>query len=459
MTLSDFAHRLFDMNKTIRLANFLLILVLIASSTALAGGYEKTMLFSGRQAAMGGVGATLQGSQALYFNPAGLTKHNKEKAEISGQFSPSWIQFGGPVARDHQFLNSDTQFLPIFGGFASYQATPQLAFGVGAFVSGGSKVVYKNVDFSSATVPVTGTALSFPTFRPDIKSELSVAEYSIGAAYEVSPGFRVGAAWRIVQGNGSISTASFLQPPTVPTAVSLVNAIMDNLSDTEYNGFRLGAQYDEKTWGFGVGYRSNVDFVLSGTSKGKKQVVTSSTISEFTGSTANAATSFPAQFQLGGHVRLLSDQSLELFGEWSFTQYHSKAKKLKFSGYLYDTTTIDLDNFSVKQDWKNLNVFRFGTEYLGIKDYALRAGYAYTGQVTSAHWAQPTFMPAGYANSFTVGIGRYCLNHTLDLDLGFEYSIAKATVTPGDAGGALVTRPGEYQAKAVVVHSGVTYRF
>lgn len=416
------------------------------------------MLFSGRQAALGGVGATLQGSQALYFNPAGLSKHNKQKGEISGQFSPSWIQFGGPLARDGQFINSETQMLPIFGGFASYQATPELAFGVGAYVGGGSKVKYPNVDFSSATVPISGTSISFPTFRPDVTSSLAITEYSVGAGYEVAPGFRLGAAWRIVQGSGDISTLALLQPPTVPTGLSLVNAIMSNLSDVQYDGFRLGAQYDQRDWGFGASYRSKVDFVLNGTSKGKKQIATTSTITEFTGSAVNAETSFPAQYNLGGHVRLLSDRSLELFGEYSFTQY-SKVKKLTFAGTLNDSTPISMSNFNVTQDWKNLNVFRFGAEYLGIRDFALRGGYAYTGQVTPNRWAKPTFNAPGFANSFTAGIGHSMLKKTLDLDLGFEYSIANARVTILEADGATVTRPGEYQAKAVVIHSGVTYRF
>ena len=157
---------------------------LIMAQMGLGAGYERSVLWSGKHAGVAGSGAaTSRDSESLYFNPAGLA--DVKKLEVSGNFSPTWIQSKAPVTANNVQMTGDSLFVPAVGFTSAYKLSDSFGIGAGAFVTGGSRAKYSNVNIGLA-------------FNPDYLSEVTLMEYSLGVAYKVLPGFKVGAAWRIL---------------------------------------------------------------------------------------------------------------------------------------------------------------------------------------------------------------------------------------------------------------------
>ena len=77
---------------------FLMTAAALASAAPMAfgAGYERTVMWSGKQNGIAGSGvATVHDSEAIYFNPAGLA--NVDTLEASANFSPTWVGSKGPV--------------------------------------------------------------------------------------------------------------------------------------------------------------------------------------------------------------------------------------------------------------------------------------------------------------------------------------------------------------------------
>jgi long-subunit fatty acid transport protein len=402
--------------------------LILVAQMALGAGYEKSVMWSGKQAGVAGSGtATTKTSESLYFNPAGLA--DVKGIEVSGNFSPTWVQSKAPVTTNDAQLTGDSLFIPVGGFTAAYKLSDNLGIGAGAFVSGGTRAKYSNVNIGLG-------------FNPDYLSEINLMEYSLGVAYKVLPGFKLGAAWRILHATGKLS---------LPKA-ALGGAIhMDNLAATKYNGFRFGGQYEGDNWGMGLTIRTGIDFTLSGDLSLQTGASTSTSYG-----TGTAANSFPVEATLGGYYDASKD--LRLIAEYTYANY-AKNKQLDFTGSLLGGA-VNLANSPIKQEWKDLHVGRVAAEYRGWGESVLRAGYALVGQVTPKEYAAPTFSSPGTGHTITVGGGHSYLNKSLDLDLAFEYSFASGSVATSDIpAGNTTTKAGDYSSHALAGHIGATYRF
>jgi hypothetical protein len=78
--------------------------LLISHNVSYAGGFEKTVQWSAKNSAIGGAAASsVDGADALYFNPAGLVDNQSgKKAEISANFSPTVGQFECPFDQSYK---------------------------------------------------------------------------------------------------------------------------------------------------------------------------------------------------------------------------------------------------------------------------------------------------------------------------------------------------------------------
>jgi long-chain fatty acid transport protein len=392
------------------------ISLLAATQVVLGAGYERSVIWSGKQDGVAGAGAsTVHNSEAIYFNPAGLA--DVKGLEVSGNFSPTSVRSKAPVAADGTQITSDSLFLPAAGFTAAYQLTDGLAVGAGAFVGGGSRVKYSSV-------------ANIETFDTDYSSQITMMEYSLGLGYQIVPGLKLGAAWRILHASGLVS---------LPTRLG-ETIHFDNLAQTKYNGFRAGAQYDGSSWGLGFSMRSNVDFTLSGDLSA--QSAANTTTSFGTGTISN---SFPFAASLGGYVDLMGKQ-LRLIGEYTYANY-SKNQQVDLTG----NVGLDLASTPIIQHWKDLNMGRVGAEYRGWGDWVARAGYALVGEVTPNADALPTFS--------SPGIGHTYLQNHLDVDLAVDYSFASGTVDRAETDLTLYRHTGDYSSRAMAGHIGATYRF
>jgi len=197
----------------------------LASANAMAAGFEKSTMFSGKYAPMGGAAAGMvEGGESLYFNPAGLA-NGSGNGDVSLNFSPSFSNFSGPVTSATS-LESDNAMSPIFGAFANYKLLDgKLGVGLGANVAAGSGVTMKDVNMVLTTT--------------DITSKLIFLEYSAGVAYEVIEGLRIGASARLVNFSGDMVS------PKQVNATTLAIIDMADLNDSG-TAFRFGVQYAPK---------------------------------------------------------------------------------------------------------------------------------------------------------------------------------------------------------------------
>ncbi|MGZ3709157.1 MAG: OmpP1/FadL family transporter, partial [Bdellovibrionota bacterium] len=280
----------------------------IHCGSAFAAGLEKTVPWSGRYAGVAGAAASsVSGSESLYFNPAGMA--DSTHLDTSLNFSPVFPQFTSPLPVPNTSVNSSRAFVPEFGVFVKYSPLEHLAFGVGAYASGGSKAIYQNVDF-------TGLSPALAAFKPTIEADLNLIEYSLGAAYEILDGLRVGASWRVLQAFGTVGTVS-----NVPTTV-FTDLLFNNLTDVQWNGFRFGVQYFPKDsrWGLGAFYRTQVTFTASGTTGGTVFVPATQTSTPIPSSGTSLSAVFPHQFGVGGHFDAIP-KTWRLALQYEFDQY------------------------------------------------------------------------------------------------------------------------------------------
>lgn len=413
------------------------ILVGGIGSSAFGAGFEKAVMWSGKWSGVAAAAASgVNGPESLFFNPAGLA--GREGFQASVNFSPTLGTFNGPIAPGQP--NSDTgyHFNPVYGVLASYGITPKWAVGIGSFVSAGTKAVYGSVgNFSSS-----GTLGAF-TASP--RAEIYEIDYSIGTAYEVMPGLKVGAAWRISHVQAALGTVYSGTYNAIP---SLNEAQLDDLGATTYNGYRVGAQYtsSDQRWGLGVNYRSGINFVAKGNATNRILPGNSTTYVNESLSDVTAATSLPSQLSVGGDFAVT--ESVRLFLQYDWTNYYHN-QEISIVGATASNFATTAQNIGL--GFSNENTFRLGVACTALQDWTFRAGYGLATQVTPDTQARATFEAPGIGQVITVGAGTSVMDKTLDLDVAVEHSFVS-----GDSATAPV--PGDFSANAWALHLGATYR-
>ncbi len=403
---------------------------IMASSQVFAAGYEKSIPWGGRSAGMGGIATPyISGSQALFFNPAGLVSENVGQ-DISFNISPTSSQFSGPIVSANTTMDSESKILTPLGLIYGATLNDKLGFGVGGYISGGSYANYENATFS------TGTA--------NVKTDLQVAEVAAGVGYRLTPDLKVGLAVRYVQAKANFSVVQRLA--AAPTY--FVNADFKDLEDSNFGAFKLGAQYKiNESTSLGLSYRSKVDLEAKGKVSGTAYLPggMGGTMA-LTESDASAKTTFPQQVSLGA-MHKISD-SWNAAAELVWTEY-SVVDRVEIGATILGNAAGDL-----QQRWSNQWNLRLGGEYLGY-DHPIRFGYVYTNTVTAPEWARASFTPAGPAHTFTLG-SNYKVADNIELDGGFEYTTVSADIGSGNSIDILA---GEYSATAYAAHLGLTYSF
>lgn len=435
--------------------------LVMSATTAQAAGFEKSIMWSGRYGGLAGATTGyVDGSQSLAFNPAGLARpegyivgwsDTKWGPEVSLNFSPTGARFKGPVTSPAE-TESEWTFSPVFGATASFRPLERLGIGVGGFVTGGTRSLFKDVDFS-------GFNPNFDTLKPDISAELNILELSVGAGYELFDGLRVGAAYRIAFANAHLQSAVPVPAPAGAPAgtppVALVSVDLDELSGQSFDGARVGVQYAPREGfaGLGVHWRSPVDFTAKGRATGKMEagVGPNGPAGDLGGSDARVSAQLPSQIVAGGFISPTPGRSLRLFAEYSFSHYEvirALAVDATLTGPTGDISVPD-----IATDWHNQHQMRVAAEWLPLRTLALRAGYGLTGQVTRSSLSRPTLASPGLGHSVTAGAGTALLGGFLQLNAAFEASFASGDGT-NEYG-----LEGRFSSLGLVGHLGATMTF
>lgn len=406
------------------------VFALCSSVAAYGAGFEKSVFWSGKWSGVAGAAtAGVSGAESLYFNPGGLTAGGKSNASLN--ISPTFSQFKAPFTGAGE-VEGKRQFSPPFGALASYKLSDKLALGLGAYVGGGSKAVFENVNNVELL---------------DFKTDLTLTELAFGAAYEITSGLRIGAAWRV-----SMASASLTQGGATP----VVNQVQYNdLKKTKFDGFRVGAQYTGTGWGLGASYRSKTTLDLEGTAQVDAPAVA---VNGATG-TATFTTELPQQIALGVWFDAMS--KLRTYLDYSLTEY-SKVNRIAIgvTSTTIPGTFLNSMNAGLNTGWRNQHVARIGFECTDITDVPLRFGYAYTSQVTPSERVSPTFSSPGNGNDITLGAG-YKISEALSFNGALNYSFAsgESAATTLPVSGSTGAAAGKYSTNAYIAHLGVDYSF
>ena len=427
-------------------------------SQASAAGYEKSIMWGGRTGSVAGISTSyIEGADSLYFNPAGLTKAAPGQ-DLSLNVSPVWSTFSGPYNNQNTVVDSKSGFSSPVSAIYSNTLNDKWSFGVGGFISGGSKVEYENIDFTPAPDATTG---AFST-----KTDLRIGEISAGVGYKLSDTVKIGVAYRYVMARADFS---FIQRAYTagPTYLGLLNASLNDLRDQQ-SAYKIGVQWaPTETTHFGVTYRSEVRLAAAGTIGGqftKRDQAGGAPSAPVTSAPATANTVFPQAMTVGGDHSF--NEMWKGLAEVAWTNY-SAVDNISVT----TTTTagaIPVVNPVVTQNWKDQWNARLGAEYGGWS-WPVRFGYGFTSQVTASDWARPTFTPPGSSHTLTAGTGQTFElgGQKLEFNGAGEYTFVSGDGTGRAAGDNTIStasssadiRAGTHKTSSYALHLGLAYNF
>lgn len=424
----------------------------LLATGAQAAGYEKVVTWSGKYVGIGGAAASsVQGSESLYFNPAGLASGSDKKWDASLNFSPTFAKFSGPVIKNDDVKQGAWQTLPIFGATLAYSLNPEWTLATGFFVAGGARAQYEGVN-PADVMPSSYDSMGGQT----VKTDLKILEYALGASYKLNSQWSFGASWRPTFVRAAFST--FSPHPLVNAQAAQNAAVYLNLKDlsaTRLNGFRLGAQYraEDNKWGAGIAIRTGLSFEAKGKADGKieSSVAAAGASQNITEFDATVKNSFPVQVSLGGDYA--SGEEWRFFGEYTWTQY-SQNKSIDMTGTWtnpLNASSNSLADSPISQKWSDQHNIRLASQYTGVENWPLRFAYVFTSRVVPKDTALASFPAPGIGNTFVFGTGHAV--GSVDLNGALEYSFESATVASGEG------VSGAYNVKAWGLHLGASMKF
>ncbi len=417
------------------------------SLNAFAGGYEKLTLIPGRTVSIS------QGSQAVFYNPAGLARTRGAELSFDGIVSAVWasaplFSVNGNATQGADPIRSDLLVTPAAQTFLSYEITPRWGVGFGLFGSGGLGVDYGEVNFNSA----------FSTLKPKNSAKAAFIEGSLGMGYEVLPGFRLGAAWRAMMIRNEIKAGAPLDLNLDGSPDLLASIETNNLSDFVFNGFRFGAQYEPENsfWGVGVVLRTATKFKVEGETTGKFQRHGSTNIESITGGKLALESEFPLKGSVGFHLR--PSPKVRVHTEYSFT-HNTNNKSLVASGDgLAFSSVVTLPASSVftkATHWRNEHALRFGGQAEVVEDWILQGEYAFATQVVPNHLASAFSSPPGMEHAFALGVLTKIMAGKADLQIAATYDFMNGTGSNSQLG----SLNGRYHQSSAAGLVNLTRRF
>lgn len=409
-----------------------------------ATGYEQSIEWSGRYGSVAGIGVSAAGAEALYFNPAGLAK-GATGNEVSFNLSPQFPTSSGPYTTDYENLSSNTPMGVTGGLLYNYNLTPDLGFGIGAYVGAGVNSNFDNVQwagFSSNT---------------KLHNSLAVQEIALGAGYQIIPGLKVGGALRASFINAEVAGAGLSALPAALGGGKLLTYTdHQSLADRQIGGYNLGVQFSpSKSWGLGLDYRSKVDFFTKGSTtasyeiQGNSGALNGSKGNLGTASSTTVSSSLPELWTLGGFYNI--SDTWHLLAEADMAKY-SQDQRITISGTLTYPGLGALPIPAIQQGLNDQFTYRIGAEYAGW-DWPVRFGFIYQTISESTDYSNPATFAPGNNMTVTVGTGHKVMD-SMTVDGGLAYSSDTVSI-----GSGVTAKAGDYASKDIALHLGLTYLF
>ena len=410
------------------------------ATKAHAAGYEKSIMWGGKTGSMAGISTSyIEGADALYFNPAGLVAQAPGQ-DLSLNISPVWSKFHGPYNDNNDVVDSKQGFATPVSFIYSNTLNEKWAFGLGGYISGGSKVEYADID------------LNYSGGKPSTQTDLQIAELGAGVGWKPTAQWKFGAAYRYVMARANFA---FFQR----TGTSALNLFLNDLKDQQ-SAFKLGTRWSpSESTHVGLTYRSEVNLNAAGSVDGRAYAKSAAASFAVNHADASVATVFPQAVTLGANHSF--SETWQGLAEVAWTNYARVEKIQTTLNTTIQTVGTAVVNPAVDQNWKDQWNFRLGGNYTGFA-WPIRFGYGLTTQVTDSDFARPTFTPPGLSHTLTAGSGHAfeLAGQKLEFDGAGEYTVVSGTAN-GAAVGATAgdVRSGDNQTSAYALHLGLTYNF
>ncbi len=436
-----------------------LIVAIFVSAQVFAGGYEKVTMWGAKYSSMGGTAVSnVEGADSIFYNPAGLA--HTANNEFSFNFSPTLSQFKGPTHSNTTAnpgsgsetypgteQKSEQSISPFLSVLFSKKINEKFTMGFGIYPAGGTAADYKDVPINDLFANLG---------KADVKSELMIIEAALGGSFQLNQNWSFGGAWRLSHAQGELSSFSAANGGL---DIGIKTELKD-LEDQEFDGFKLGIQFqnDDKNFGVGLTYRSEINFDLEGTIEGTAQLAANAAQLPTEGGRIAARSTLPYQVSLGSYYKFLEKHLVNV--ELVYTDYSQNSVIDLHDGiFVVNNNGVNLAD-EIQQGWRDQWNIKFGYE-LNMAKFDLRFGYALTTPVVSEENARATFSSPGNGHTLTGGVG-FDIRKDLILDLGAEYSFASGsgqTSRPTSKSSRYSPISGEFSSEALGAHSSLRWRF
>jgi long-chain fatty acid transport protein len=390
------------------------VLLSLASSTALAGGFQ---IDEQDAAAIGraGTAGARQGPSSLYYNPAGLFD---ERTEVSAELGATAIIPGAsalPPDGVRQSASSQV-FLPPYV-YGSYRLNDRVAFGAGFNAPFGLGVTWGQ-DFED-------------------RFELQKAAFQTFA-------FMAGAAVRVVPPL-TLGLTVGLARTSVAVQQKLDFVTQEGTADLQTAGWGVllgaGVQYEPvKRVRLGFSFSLPTETSLKGTARFTNVPDSFGPLTNDQDVTSKVT--LPARFRLA--VSALATEQIRVDVDIAYTLW-SSFKQLNFD--FADPLTPDK---SLEKDWKNTFTVRVGGEYDLPKLATLRAGLLFDQAAVPPSTLGPD-LPDGNRYGLSLGLGR-------ELVKGLRADLSYAFILIDGQKSTLANFPAAYDGHAHAIGLALTYK-
>jgi len=391
--------------------------------------------------AFAGEAAKAYDASTAYSNPAGMTRLNWNEADLSSTVVLPSSQFSGVNTIGGQVTPGNlggpyAQPLLIPGGFAVWNASPDLKFGLSVTVPFGARIAYSP---------------GFVGRYQSLVSSLTDVRISLAAAYRINEHLSIGGGPVI----DILSTRLTQAVNLGPLSSAFGDAMADFRGSSVGAGFTIGALYEfDDSFRAGLVYRSRVQPTISGTQSvgfspaiGVVSPATAATLAARTGS-ASTRLSLPDSVSLGFYKQI--DEQWAVMADLQWIDW-SLVSTLSIIPANHTPATV------LPENWRNTWFGSIGANFRVTERLLLQAGVGYDlSPVTNSN--RTTRIPD--ANRLLLGGGvTYNLLTNVSVQLAVLEVLSGTVKIDNSASPTAGVIRGSYDTEVTTVALGMTARF
>ncbi|PIE16033.1 MAG: hypothetical protein CSA66_07815 [Proteobacteria bacterium] len=375
----------------------------LASSPALAAGWDTPILYSAEHMGMGGAAiGFVDDPSAIVFNPAGLAQTDGFTLMANASLLLGSITSSPTATVVDETSAGITAFVPLLG--FSYRFSDMVTAGLAVYPVASSGATYRYTQGDGEV---------------DNSTDVLFIEISPSVAINLPANFRLGLGYRA----SFVSLARRLEPSLTPLSFAMTG--------WNWAGLRAGLQWSNDVVELGFVYRHRTD----------NEIEDDEAIVVLADTEVSAKTTLilPSKLGLGARFNV-APLSIVLDAEYTLQSQNDQLVIER------DPELAIVINNVFR--WKDSLTLRGGLEYSLDDTHLLRVGAIYDSQATTKKWPSAFGTPPGPTTTVTAGYGFKPDDAPWDLNLALAYRFGSATVTQADIEAGLNDEPCQACSKA-----------